>query len=48
MRRLLRRTFTAIRSTELGRAAGYGDGEAWWNHMVEERIDGLELFGRHP
>ena len=25
----------------LGRAAGYGDGEAWWNHMVEERIDGL-------
>ena len=24
----------------LGRAAG----EAWWNHMVEERIDGLELF----
>lgn len=22
----------------------YGDGEAWWNHMVEERIDGLELF----
>lgn len=28
----------------LGRAAGYGDGEAWWNHMVEERSDGLELF----
>lgn len=28
----------------LGRAAGYGDGEAWWNHMVEERIDSLELF----
>ncbi len=28
----------------LGRAAGYGDGEAWWNHMVEERLDGLELF----
>ena len=28
----------------IGRAAGYGDGEAWWNHMVEERIDGLELF----
>ena len=27
-----------------GRAAGYGDGEAWWNHMVEECIDGLELF----
>lgn len=28
----------------LGRAAGYADGEAWWNHMVEERLDGLELF----
>lgn len=28
----------------LGRAAGYGDGEAWWNHMVEERGDSLELF----
>lgn len=28
----------------LGRAAGYGDGEAWWNHLVEERCDGLELF----
>lgn len=23
----------------LGRAAGYGDGEAWWNEMVEERGD---------
>lgn len=28
----------------LGRAAGYGDGESWWNHMVEERGDSLELF----
>jgi hypothetical protein len=28
----------------LGRAAGYGDGESWWNHMVEERGDGLDLF----
>lgn len=28
----------------LGRAAGYESGESWWNHMVEERIDGLELF----
>lgn len=28
----------------LGRAAGYESGEDWWNHMVEERIDGLELF----
>lgn len=24
----------------LGRAAGYGDGESWWNHLVEERRDG--------
>lgn len=23
----------------LGRAAGYGDGETWWNEMVEERRD---------
>lgn len=23
----------------LGRAAGYGDGETWWNQMVEERRD---------
>lgn len=28
----------------LGRAAGYENGESWWNHMVEERADGLELF----
>lgn len=28
----------------LARAAGYGDGEAWWNHMVEERGDGQDLF----
>jgi len=28
----------------LGRAAGYGDGESWWNHMVEERGDSLDLF----
>lgn len=28
----------------LGRAAGYDDGEAWWNHLVEERGDSLELF----
>lgn len=28
----------------LARAAGYADGEAWWNHMVEERGDGSELF----
>ncbi|QIF03534.1 DUF5682 family protein [Roseimicrobium sp. ORNL1] len=24
----------------LGRAAGYDDGESWWNHLVEERRDG--------
>jgi hypothetical protein len=28
----------------LARAAGYADGETWWNHMVEERGDGEELF----
>ena len=28
----------------LGRAAGYSDGESWWNHLVEERGDGLHLF----
>jgi len=28
----------------LVRAAGYGDGEAWWNHLVEERGDGFDLF----
>jgi len=28
----------------LGRAAGYGDGESCWNHLVEERGDSLELF----
>ena len=30
--------------TWLARAAGYDDGEGWWNHMVEERVDGTELF----
>lgn len=28
----------------LAQAAGYVDGEAWWNHMVEERGDGEQLF----
>lgn len=28
----------------LALAAGYADGESWWNHMVEERGDGAELF----
>jgi hypothetical protein len=28
----------------LARAAGYADGEGWWNHMVEERGDGEQLF----
>lgn len=26
------------------RASGYGDGETWWNQMVEERGDGEDLF----
>lgn len=28
----------------LAHAAGYADGESWWNHMVEERGDGEGLF----
>ncbi len=28
----------------LAEAAGYGDGEAWWNHMAEERSDSEGLF----
>jgi hypothetical protein len=28
----------------LAQAAGYVDGESWWNHMVEERGDGEQLF----
>ncbi|MGL4668169.1 MAG: DUF5682 family protein [Saezia sp.] len=28
----------------LAHAAGYSDGESWWNHMVEERGDGTDLF----
>jgi hypothetical protein len=29
---------------QLAEAAGYGDGERWWEHMVEQRYDGHELF----
>jgi hypothetical protein len=28
----------------LASAAGFADGESWWNHMVEERGDGEGLF----
>lgn len=28
----------------LARAAGFPDGESWWNYMVEERGDGADLF----
>lgn len=28
----------------LAQAAGYNDGESWWNHMVEERADSADLF----
>ncbi|MEM8531683.1 MAG: DUF5682 family protein [Chloroflexota bacterium] len=28
----------------LARAAGYADGERWWEHMVEHRRDGTDLF----
>jgi len=30
--------------TQLATAAGYADGEAWWNDQVEERGDGEQLF----
>ena len=29
---------------KLGQLAGYEDGEAWWSALVEERLDGAELF----
>ncbi|MCZ7648091.1 MAG: DUF5682 family protein [Planctomycetota bacterium] len=29
----------------LAEAAGYADGERWWEHMVEERRESGELFG---
>ncbi len=28
----------------LAEAAGYSDGERWWEHMVEQRRDGSDLF----
>jgi hypothetical protein len=28
----------------LAQAAGYDDGERWWEHLVEERRDGAEVF----
>lgn len=28
----------------LAEAAGFSDGESWWNHMVEERGQGADLF----
>lgn len=28
----------------LAQAAGYSDGERWWEHMVEQRRDGTDLF----
>ncbi len=30
--------------TQLGRAAGYEDGEQWWEHLVEHRRNSLEVF----
>jgi len=29
----------------LAHAAGYGDTETWWDHLVEQRHDSLDLFG---
>lgn len=31
--------------SHLARAAGYSDSERWWEHMVEQRQDGKEIFG---
>jgi hypothetical protein len=28
----------------LGKAAGYSDGERWWEHLVEQRHDSADLF----
>jgi len=28
----------------LGKAAGYSDGERWWEHLVEQRQDSADLF----
>ncbi len=28
----------------MAQAAGYGDGESWWEHLVEQRQDSTELF----
>lgn len=28
----------------LAQASGHADGEAWWNHLVEERADATDLF----
>lgn len=30
--------------SHLARAAGYSDSERWWEHMVEHRQDGTEIF----
>jgi len=29
----------------LARAAGYDDGEEWWDHAVEQRMAGIDVFG---
>ncbi|MGH9760372.1 MAG: DUF5682 family protein, partial [Blastocatellia bacterium] len=37
----------AVRHDPLGwaaRAAGYSDGERWWEHMIEQRRDSREVF----
>ena len=31
--------------SHLARAAGYSDSERWWEHLVEHRRDGKEIFG---
>lgn len=42
-----RETELSVRADPLGwlaRAAGYADGERWWEHMVEQRRDSVGLF----
>ena len=43
----IRNPQSAIQADPIGQlaiAAGYGDGERWWEQMVEQRRDGTDLF----
>ncbi|MGD1938158.1 MAG: DUF5682 family protein [Cyanophyceae cyanobacterium] len=41
---LLRRSLPADPLSWMAEAAGYGDSERWWEHLVEQRQDGTALF----